>query len=262
MKIQYASDLHLEFDSRPLRRNHIQGDVLVLAGDIAGNPRELSSYLKSLSPGGKTPIVYVMGNHELYGLDWTIGPKNYRHALNRECGGFVHFLEKDSCVIGGVRFLGTSLWTDFLGETQGEASEKEMNDFKFIKNGERSLRWSDVVLRYRESLDWLSEALSQPFDGPTVVVTHTAPSFISSPGGFGDSEIRGAFCNDLDDLVRSFHPSLWIHGHLHNTCDYRIESCRVVCNPYGYESLRDTNLDWDPLAMVEIMNNDHLTASS
>ena len=55
MRIQYASDLHTEFGSRPLRKSDIKGDVLVLAGDIAGKPEQLAQSLRLLS--GDVPIL-------------------------------------------------------------------------------------------------------------------------------------------------------------------------------------------------------------
>jgi Calcineurin-like phosphoesterase. len=84
MRIQYASDLHIEFGSRPLRKSDIKGDVLVLSGDIAGNPEQLAQSLRLLS--GDVPILYVMGNHEFFGHDFALDPGHYRKAIE----GFPH----------------------------------------------------------------------------------------------------------------------------------------------------------------------------
>ncbi|MHB8368103.1 MAG: hypothetical protein ACYDBP_00250 [Leptospirales bacterium] len=52
MLISYASDLHLENLSGSLHRSRIQGEVLVLAGDIVGPPRDLDDRLERLFPEG------------------------------------------------------------------------------------------------------------------------------------------------------------------------------------------------------------------
>ena len=95
------------------------------------------------------------------------------------------------------------------------------------------------------------EGTRNAFPGPTVVVTHHAPSALSNPPQFAGSPISGAFYSNLDELIEDTKPTLWIHGHVHDSCDYVIGETRVVCNPFGYEGI-ETNVDWDPRAMVEL----------
>ena len=64
MKIQYASDLHLEFGSDPIRPEDVLGDVLVLAGDLHSKPSRLAQWLAALPP---RPTLLVPGNREYYG---------------------------------------------------------------------------------------------------------------------------------------------------------------------------------------------------
>ena len=82
---------------------------------------------------------------------------------------------------------------------------------------------------------WLRAALAEPFDGPTVVVTHFAPSLRSADPRYGLRPGTAGFCNALDDLLPQ--ADLWLHGHLHCAIDWRDDSgrCRVVANPLGYE---------------------------
>ncbi|MDP2065357.1 MAG: metallophosphoesterase [Burkholderiaceae bacterium] len=87
---------------------------------------------------------------------------------------------------------------------------------------------------------WLRDALAQPFDGTTVVVTHFAPSLQSADPRYGLTPGTAGFCNALDDLMA--HATLWLHGHLHAPSDYCVRGerdgaawqCRVVANPLGY----------------------------
>ncbi len=72
MKIQYMSDLHLEFsdNSRWLKHNElpVTGDVLVLAGDIfylKNKVAPLANFWKWASANYRQVLI-VPGNHEYY----------------------------------------------------------------------------------------------------------------------------------------------------------------------------------------------------
>ena len=253
MKIQIASDLHLEFGSRPLRKADITGDMLVLAGDVGTGPMTVRDSLASL--GDKT-ILYVLGNHEFFKMYWDTAVDEYREALAPLRN--VHFLEQESIILDGIRFVGTTLWTDFLSGAHGPASERELPDFTSIwkRKGERDffyidIAWPEVAERFQKSLSWLRKELKTPFSGPTVVITHHAPSRRSNPPRFADSPISGAFYTHLDDLIEETQPVLWIHGHMHDSSDYRIGRTRVVCNPYGI-AWEEINPTWNPETIVEI----------
>ena len=100
---------------------------------------------------------------------------------------------------------------------------------------------AQVVAIYDAGVAWLREALSTPFDGVTVAVTHFAPSLQSADPRYGLVPGTAGFCNALDDLLPS--AQLWLHGHLHCPTDYRVQGersdgtpwhCQVVTNPLGY----------------------------
>jgi Icc-related predicted phosphoesterase len=38
----------------------------------------------------------------------------------------------------------------------------------------------------------------------------------------------------MSATIDAYQPALWVHGHVHNSCDYRVGATRVVCNPHGY----------------------------
>jgi predicted phosphohydrolase len=103
MKLNILSDLHLGFGAmdRPVN----DADVVVLAGDIA-RPREAVAWALRFDK----PVLYVPGNHEFYGssIDGALD------ELQRLCTGTqVQVLDQRETVLGGVRFLGATLWTDF-----------------------------------------------------------------------------------------------------------------------------------------------------
>jgi len=103
-RIHVLSDLHL--DTGPYRiPADLQFDILVAAGDI-GPIKVAVPWLASV---GK-PVVYVLGNHEAWGRDVAGVVEEARELA---LGTSVYVLERDAVVIGGVRFLGATLWPSF-----------------------------------------------------------------------------------------------------------------------------------------------------
>ena len=269
MNIQLLSDLHLEsnphFKPVPLPG----ADLLVLAGDIGSY--QAGSLLGTLGIGDfgltrfsplppaqggadwPTPVLFVPGNHEYDGQDFEEADARLRETCARL--GLV-WLEKQVVVLQGVRFMGCTLWTDFdalttrqaladpanatgllLGE-QRKAREKAFRAANFYLKKNHALRAGQPMLAEAvreqglQSQAWLRQALAQPFDGPTVVVTHFAPSLLSADPRYGITPGTAGFCNSLDDLLPL--ATVWLHGHLHCPNDYTRHGCRVVANPLGY----------------------------
>lgn len=263
MRIQLLSDLHLEAHPE-FHPSPAQGaDVLVLAGDIGSyqtGSRLASPHfgLERFSPlpqwaGWPVPVVYVPGNHEYDGLDFD----SAHTRLQRSCEQLgIHWLERSSLVLQGVRFVGTTLWSDFdaLALQQGgtlaqqleargkaqRAANHYLSKTGTVWQGQAMLA-EQVRAQGRRCMDWLHAALQAPHAGPTVVVTHFAPSLRSRDPRYGLTPGTAGFCNALDDWL--VHADLWLHGHVHTPCDYRVHAtraygrahaCRVVANPLGY----------------------------
>ncbi|MCX7276197.1 MAG: metallophosphoesterase [Burkholderiales bacterium] len=257
MKIQLLSDLHLETHPDFTPTPAPGADVLVLAGDIgsyqAGSRLDDSDFgLARFSPlpqhaGWPTPVLFVPGNHEYDGLDFDTAHQRLRATCERL--GLV-WLERKTVELQGVRFIGTTLWSDFdaLGpdDTATEATLAQQ-----LKARDKAFRAANYYLTKNsatrdgqpmladairaQALDcqaWLRQALATPFAGPTVVVTHFAPSLHSADPRYGRTPGTAGFCNALDDLLP--HAQLWLHGHLHAPSDYVHRGCRVVANPRGY----------------------------
>jgi predicted phosphodiesterase len=234
MKLQVLSDLHLSCGALDAPRS--DADVVVLAGDVA-RPREAIAWASGL---GK-PVVFVAGNHEFYGgsLDGT--PRE----LRREAAGTgVRVLDCDEAFIGGVRFLGATLWTDFLLHGAGEGREAavreallRVRDFTRIRTAEGApapFMPDDSARLFHAQAAWLDRKLSEPHDGPTVVVTHHAPSPRSIHPRFAGSPLNACFVSDAEHLLAGGRAALWVHGHTHDSHDYDCGGTRVVCNPRGY----------------------------
>lgn len=182
-------------------------------------------------------VIYVAGNHEYWGEDL--------HELSERLSsasqsGNVHYLEKQSVIMGDVRFVGCTLWSDFKGEDAEvmEAMWRAMNDFSHIRKGSALIRPIDLAIEHSRSRQWLDQELSKPFPGKTVVVTHHAPLRQSWYQGDRNA-IRYAYCNDLGTLMNRHDIDLWIHGHVHGSFDYVAHGVRVVCNPRGYYGYKE-----------------------
>jgi len=234
LKLHLLSDLHLS--QAGFAAPATDADVVVLAGDIA-RPPEAVAFARGL---GK-PVVYVPGNHEFYGgsLAGTLA------QLRSLCEGTeVHLLHDSAWVHRGVRFLGTPLWTDFLlfGEAEGrdaavEAATRFMRDFqriRLVEDDPALFTPLDCAARFRHHAAWLENHLAQPFDGPTVVVTHHAPSPQSIHPRFEGSPVNACFVSRAEHLLGGGKVALWLHGHTHDSFDYVVNGTRVVCNPRGY----------------------------
>jgi len=247
--LNILSDLHLTV--APLPRPENDADVVILAGDIA-RPAEAVAW----ATGFRRPVLYVPGNHEFYGssIDDT------RAALARESEGTcVRVLDDAVAVVEGVRFVGSTLWTDFLldGEDRREAAMREgarfVRDFSRIRNGDAAFTPQDCVERFAMHRRFLEDALATPFAGPTVVVTHHAPSPHSVHPRFRGSPVNGCFVSDVEALMDGRRAALWIHGHTHDSFDYTVKGTRVLCNPRGY-ALKGVNENarFDPDFVVSI----------
>lgn len=270
MKIQLLSDLHLEVHPHWTATPAPGATLLVLAGDIGsyqtGSLLADDDFgLDRFSPnkGWPTPVLFVPGNHEYDGLDFDLAHARLREACRR-LG--ITWLEREVIAIQGqhgkpVRFVGTTLWSDFdvlgpplasvdtrftgLLTQQLKARDKAFRaaNYYLKKTGTtwHGLPMLAEVVREHALLcqDWLVKALLEPFDGTTVVVTHFAPSLMSADPRYGITPGTAGFCNALDHLLP--RAQFWLHGHLHAPSNYVKNGCHVIANPLGYARKNEQN---------------------
>jgi Icc-related predicted phosphoesterase len=256
MRIQVFSDLHV--DVSPMKKITVAADVdlVIVAGDTCEGVLRAFEHLRRFVPM-HIPIVMVLGNHEYYRR---FVPDELALARSQGPAFNLHVLEDDSIVLGGgiVRVVGATLWTDY--QVFGEANQAAvmnacatgMNDHRLIgwqKQPWLRFRPQEAALLHHRSRAYIAKTLAVPFAGPTVVVSHHAVHWDSVHPRFRSDPVTGAFVSDLSALIEAHEPALWVHGHVHNSSDYRIGETRILCNPRGYGN---ENPDFDGGLVVEV----------
>jgi 3',5'-cyclic AMP phosphodiesterase CpdA len=265
MKVHVMSDLHLEFHPVPKHWSGVyswlipqtDADVIVLAGDI-GNWRPATRWAIRESERLGKAIIYVPGNHEWYRESMS----HFAAMLEMTAAACarVHVLDRGEAVIEGARFLGATLWTDYalFGEGNVEAAvaaaQAQMNDFRVITFQTRPYRrfTPQIALRLHvEARRWLGERLAATFAGPTVVVTHHAPSNLGQQERHRSGTLAPSFASDLSALIDPSRVALWIHGHTHYCGRYEINGVPIVTNQAGYYRIEEVP-GFDPQLVVDV----------
>lgn len=259
MLVRLVSDIHLEFgkDWEPIVPELPEDSetVLVAAGDI-DNGLDACEFLQQTAHRFLHTI-YVLGNHEFYrGNDLHLLPGQIREELSDFPN--ITLLENETLVVGNVRFLGTTLWTDMAKEnpTIMLIVEQGMADYGQIKKGGRRIFATDTIAVHKEAVKFLEEELPKEHDGPTIVVTHHLPSFQSVHPMFhraGVNALNPGFYSSLDYLLVEHDIAYWFHGHTHATVEYEIAGTKVRMNPLGYGPVdRKENPNFTPTWRIEV----------
>lgn len=249
MRIALYSDLHLE--EVPHRRGTLAWepppldvDVVILAGDIGSQTSGIQWAAAAFRQWPAVPeIIYVAGNHEYYGAHIRRLTAELRSTAAR-LG--IHFLEKDAIEIGGVRFLGATLWTDFQLYGSGESAansqavaKRRIDDYSTIfAAGKRFIEPSDMIRLNMAACKFLARELEKPCDGKTVVVTHFAPHSGCVPKRFEGDALAPYLAVDMTSLMRKHSITLWAFGHTHYNVDFVADGCRILSNQCGYLARR------------------------
>lgn len=270
IKVTVISDLHLETGYQELPG----GEVLILSGDIceactlakehhqtrvldtpAGTYRYFDFFNKECAKYDQ--VFYAMGNHEHYRGRFDKTAALLRSVLPNN----VQLLDREAFEYKGIVFMGATLWTDMNNNDPITlwTVKSAMNDFRVIQNHyvEKGLYHKllpeTTVAEHKKTLDYFKSTLDSFGDKPFVVITHHAPSHLSTdPSYANETTMNGAFVSDLSEFILD-HPQikLWTHGHTHHQFDYQIGSTRVVCNPRGYVGYENTSA-FDSSFTIEI----------
>jgi len=260
MRVRVCSDLHLETCEYGHGVPDLgSGDVLILGGDILcarhfkkdGNLKKVYNDFLKKCVDNFDWVLYLAGNHEAYGYNY----EGTWDVLKENLPEGIHLMENSVVKIADWVFLGATLWTDFRNENALEMMEAQncMNDYKTIRIGSnyRKMNPDDTLGFHKKSKQFLLDTLPMFSNQKVWVLTHHGPSYQSVHPKYRNSGIaNGAYVSDLDDLIFD-NPQIkyWSHGHTHESFDYMIGGCRVICNPHGYYNGYNTqgmNLNFDP----------------
>lgn len=237
-----------------------QDAVLLCPGDIH-EVHKINGYTEKVKSLCNTfrEVLMVPGNHEYYGTNIE-RTHNKLQMMSSEIENFV-FLQDGLHFIDDVMVIGSTLWTSLSNNdplTKYDAG-RVMNDYRFIRHGpvgygwKRKLTTDDTMMFHKRSVQFIDKSLDEFIDvkypemTKVLVMSHHAPSFRSVSPEFRRSNINGAYCSDLDQLIYDKAPDVWVHGHVHSSFDYMIGDTRVLCNPQGYFLKNGTfeNKDFD-----------------
>ena len=252
LNLRVLSDVHLGNGDLHRITAIKQGDedIVACSGDVSNDAVQSLEWLRFTFPDKR--IVFVLGNHEYYGH--SMAEAEY---VAREIGRAlsIDVLINDTVEIEGVKFIGTTLWSNFaLYPFSGEViesmrqCERWINDFDRIAvNPDRKLSASYVRnMLWSPAHKFLTNALSDCDFYKTVVVTHFAPCSKSVAPRYEGDICTPYFVNRHDDLIPK--AKLWIHGHTHTAFDYTLDGARVICNPSGYSK---EPVEFNPDLIVE-----------
>jgi len=229
MEIQVLSDIHLECES--FEPPKTTADVVILAGDIGVGSRGIDWAKEHFG----IPVLYIPGNHEYHAPSHSM--VELKMEMQKACeGSNVMLMDNQSTIIEGVRFIGTTLWTDLksIESVLYCDADRIIVDYEVTKNVGGLIHFDTNYAQslFEQNKAWLQSQLMQPFKGKTVVMTHHAPSQKSIASQYVGNEWNSCFVSDLERLMGGV--DLWVHGHTHSSLDYELGNTRVVCNPRGY----------------------------
>lgn len=266
-KIGLLSDLHLE-GSNIDTLNNPGWDILVIAGDLSADLNLLDRFFAYKAPTD-IPIIYVLGNHEYEGRRFNEVVEQYKEVLRPF--EHVHLLDNESVIIDNIKFIGSTLWTDF--ELRGLEQKKQsmdwakqyVVDFTYIfkpninKTGYHGITPEEMAEESKKSQRFIEfELKNNSFDGEKFVVTHFAPhkNSIHPTYSRGDSAY---WVNNLEDLMG--FSQYWVHGHTHSNFDYEVEGTKVLCNPRGFAKTFnvDPNSQFNRELILPVEFNNELT---
>jgi len=218
MKVGIISDTH-----NRLSKENLSGEeeFIISAGDIC-DAYDYESVMDSLG----LPYVGIAGNHEYYGHEYESVNIDVFNNSGR-------MFENFTVEVGDTSVHMCTLWTNIENEFLWYKYKNGLNDCRFI----RGWTYDKYKNAYDDSVRFINENVKEG----DVVVTHHSPSSQSVDPKFIGNDLNFCFHSDLDDVILNLKPSIWVHGHMHDACDYLLGDTRIICNPMGYRFERSAS---------------------
>ena len=236
MKIQYASDIHLELsdNSRFIKSMpfEVAGDVLVFAGDTGYLRDRTLPNLKfwKWASANYREVLLVPGNHEFYGNGDVLA---YGDSWSREILPNVHYYQNKVVRIDDTDFILSTLWSYIPPQDEYFVS-RGLNDFRQILYGGRRFTVEDFNVEHQKCLAFVKRSVAESNAKHVVVVTHHVPSLAVVAPEHKSSLINSAFATELGDFISDSRIDVWIYGHSHANIEATVGNTRIVSNQLGY----------------------------
>ncbi|GAO31760.1 metallophosphoesterase [Geofilum rubicundum] len=235
MRIQYCSDLHLEFAQNELflHKNPIKpvADFLILAGDITyWNEKHFKHWFFDYVADHWKAVYYVPGNHEFYsGKDLKILDQPVMEAIREN----VFLVNNEVVFMGDCDLFFTTLWS-YIPADMGFIVEFGVNDFRRIKYHGKVISSKEFNHFHDASLNFLKEQFLKSTAKFKVITSHHVPSHIVNPQIYKSSDISSAFVSEQTELIYELQPDYWIYGHHHaNMPETLLDKTKLVTNQLG-----------------------------
>jgi predicted phosphodiesterase len=259
LRLWVMSDLHVESTrgwDLPPARERPPFDVMIVAGDLVTRMERGVGWL--LERVTDRTVLYVPGNHEMFGADID---RTVEKACHAAAGTNVRILQNGCETIGDCLFVGATFWTDFeLFGNRSYAMNRAgevMNDYRKIRKHSytKRLRPIDTVARHHELREFIARTIRETSASRKVVITHHACIRQAVRRGMKCDVISAAYVSDCPELLDGV--DVWIYGHTHESREFRVGKTRIVSNAKGYGpwTFGDAaweNRDFDPYHVVEV----------
>jgi len=235
MKVQYCSDLHLEFpeNNSYVNKNYLkpEGEILLLAGDIL--PFSLDhkkfSFFDFIADNFEA-IYWIPGNHEYYGFD--IG--NSKNPMLEKIRSNVFLVNNHTIQYKDVNILCSTLWSHINHENEW-VIQKNLADFSFITINGQTLLASHINALHQLGLSYIKTEVTKFALSKNIVLTHHVPTLYNYPPKFKKSILKDAFAIELHDFIYSSNIGFWVYGHHHhNIAPFSIGNTELLTNQLGY----------------------------
>ena len=235
MKIQYCSDLHLEFNENKnfLDKNpiHPSGEILLLAGDVIpfaliGKHNDFFDFVSA----NYESVFWVPGNHEYYNYD--LG--DVKNPLYEKIRKNVFLVNNQIIPYKSVNLIFSTLWSAISPQNEWDV-QQNVSDFSVIKTEGRKITPAQFNSLHQTDYAFLKTVLNTTDSKTNIVVTHHVPTFLNYPEQYKNSKINEAFAVELYDFIFHSNAAYWIYGHHHhNTSDFTIGNTIMLTNQLGY----------------------------
>ena len=236
MKIQYASDLHLEFEQNTdyLKENpmKVTGDILILAGDIhvIDSPNFMENPFWDWASKNYKQVIVAYGNHEYYSTcDLGTMKDGYKFKIRDN----IYYYYNCVITLGDIDIIVSTLWS-YIHKENEEACVYGVNDFRMIKYNGNTLTAEIFNNEHKKCLDFIKKSMQESKAKTKIIVTHHVPSISLTAKEFQGSAMTDAFTVDLTDYIKTCGAKYWIFGHSHRNINKKIGGTSCLCNQVGY----------------------------